>query len=166
MSTALHVELSEEMSVSHTGPADVDFIYVDPAGFERREPPYDELDPGIRETVRWLFEHGFNPCDSGDGVSKIGTLPGALDQPHVFMLVSKLERIEVEVDRLNMLLEAKGIHLHGLGPLTEEEAEELGVGFIPPQKGSVKGYLQGSYTPGGPATIELFGVNDAILIGS
>lgn len=30
---------------------------------------YDQLAPGIRETVRWLAGCGFDPCDSGDGVS-------------------------------------------------------------------------------------------------
>ena len=34
------------------------------------EVPYDELDPGIRETVRWLNKHLFKTTDSGDGVSK------------------------------------------------------------------------------------------------
>jgi hypothetical protein len=32
---------------------------------------YEELDPGIRDTVRLLNEAGFETCDSGDGVSKL-----------------------------------------------------------------------------------------------
>jgi len=31
---------------------------------------YDELDPGIRDTVRMLHANGFATTDSGDGVSK------------------------------------------------------------------------------------------------
>ena len=43
---------------------------------------YDKLDPGIRETVRWLHEHGFRTSDSGDGVSK-PEVGRTLDIPHV-----------------------------------------------------------------------------------
>jgi len=32
---------------------------------------YDELDPGIRKTVRWLNELGFETTDSGDGITKL-----------------------------------------------------------------------------------------------
>lgn len=31
---------------------------------------YDKLDPGVREFVRFLREHGYVTTDSGDGVSK------------------------------------------------------------------------------------------------
>lgn len=31
---------------------------------------YDELDPGIRRTVRWLRSLGYETCDSGDGKTK------------------------------------------------------------------------------------------------
>jgi len=34
--------------------------------------PYDDLDPGIRETVRFFTGLGFRTSDSGDGVSKVG----------------------------------------------------------------------------------------------
>lgn len=48
------------------------------------EPPWDELDPGIRETVRMCWEAGFHTVDSGDG-SKADTIEGALAVPHVVM---------------------------------------------------------------------------------
>lgn len=50
----------------------------------REEPPWDDLDPGIRDTVRWCWDNGFEPTDSGDG-SKAAWMEGALDVPHVFM---------------------------------------------------------------------------------
>lgn len=157
--TPLHVELAEAMAVPRTGPTDAAFIYVGSGQLERRCPPYDELDPGIRETVRWLYEHGFNPCDSGDGVSK-PKMACAFEQPHVFMTCHV--PLEGEVDRLQGLLEAKGVHLFN-GPMTAEEAEELGVNFIEPPPGAVSGYITGSYSPGQAAMIEVFGVNDTHL---
>lgn len=51
---------------------------------ERTEPPWPELDDGIRETVRALWLAGFEPTDSGDG-SKANTMECALDVTHVFM---------------------------------------------------------------------------------
>ncbi len=50
-------------------------------GTEMKLLDYDKLDPGIRETVRWLRGLGFNTTDSGDGVSK---RPGdCVCQPHM-----------------------------------------------------------------------------------
>lgn len=57
-----------------------------------------ELDPGIRETVKFLRQNGFCTTDSGDGYSKVQRAkeedPGryassvdALPYPHVFMSV-------------------------------------------------------------------------------
>lgn len=31
---------------------------------------YDELDPGIREVVKWINDRGYTTTDSGDGCSK------------------------------------------------------------------------------------------------
>jgi hypothetical protein len=41
-----------------------------------------DLDPGIRDVVRYLNDHEFPTTDSGDGVSK-PRLTGVLDYPHV-----------------------------------------------------------------------------------
>lgn len=54
---------------------------------------YDELDPGIRETVRWMRELGFETIDSGDG-SKAGWMEGALDFPHVVARVRPRDMID------------------------------------------------------------------------
>lgn len=54
----------------------------------RAEPPWDDLDPGIRSVVRMLWEAGFAPTDSGDGVSKRGSgMEGVLPMPHVVVQV-------------------------------------------------------------------------------
>lgn len=50
-------------------------------------PGYDELDPGIRDLVRFLRErHGFNTTDSGDG-SKAATMDCAMPFPHVVIKI-------------------------------------------------------------------------------
>lgn len=50
----------------------------------RTEPPWADLDPGIRATVRALWDAGYEPTDSGDG-SKAGTMGCAIETHHVFM---------------------------------------------------------------------------------
>jgi hypothetical protein len=65
------------------------------------EPPWDELDVGICETVRWLWTLGFQPTDSGDGKKqgdKAGMI-GVLEVPHVFMICAPSE-LHDEADRL------------------------------------------------------------------
>lgn len=48
---------------------------------------YNALDPGIRRTVRWLRDAGFDTIDSGDGVTKAELIAEgyALDVPHVYV---------------------------------------------------------------------------------
>jgi len=113
----------------------------------RPVPPYDELDAGIRETVRWLFDHGFDPTDSGDGVSKFTDpsnryhgLAGALDEPHVFMRVASPAALAAEADRLHVLLEERGV--------------------------DIPGSLEASYVPDEPAVLALLGVDDRVLFGA
>jgi len=65
---------------------------------------YNELDPGIRETVRLLRTHGFKTTDSGDGVSKVD----GLSFPHVAMLVTEGEMVR-EAKRLLKLLRQRGL---------------------------------------------------------
>ncbi len=149
------------MAVTHTGPAGVDLIYA-PVGGARQEPPYDELDPGIRETARWLFDNNFNPTDSGDGVTKVGTMGCAQPFPHVYMVVREPDLLETEVERLYNLLQARGVRLFA-GPTTPEEAESLGVKWEGVPENVVPGSLEGNYTPGGPAILVLIGVTDVIL---
>jgi hypothetical protein len=107
MSTESHEELAEEMAVKHIGPEPV-LLYAPLGMGERVEPPYDDLDPGIRNVVRWLFDNGFNPTDSGDGVSKGDA---GLDYPHVFMVAHG--HLEAEVERLDAFLRDRGIKVEG-----------------------------------------------------
>lgn len=67
----------------------------------------DKLDPGIRELVLRLREHGFRTTDSGDG-SKFGTTEGALPFPHVVM-VAHPETLVLETDRLHYWRDKLGI---------------------------------------------------------
>lgn len=69
------------------------------------EPDYDEIEPGIRMTVRKLREWGFATTDSGDGKH-----PQCydFDFPHVFM-DSTRENVIAHADLLLRKLRACGI---------------------------------------------------------
>lgn len=71
---------------------------------------FEELDYGIRYTVRWLQDHNFKTTDSGDGISKKAAIADgeALDYPHVFMSVDPRAMIH-ESHRLKDLLEVKNL---------------------------------------------------------
>ena len=62
------------------------------------EPPWHELDSGIVDTVRKLWNAGFKPVDSGDGVSKFrdGTANRqlAMNYPHVVMICEPLYLVD------------------------------------------------------------------------
>jgi hypothetical protein len=68
------------------------------------------LDPGIRQTVKWLQDNGFVTTDSGDGVSKTEAIATgeALGFPHVFMMCSP-DTLFVEAHRLYDLLRGKNL---------------------------------------------------------
>lgn len=132
----------------------LDLIEAAPStGEGRTPPPYDEIDPGIRETVRWLYESGFEPCDSGDGRSKFdGTVHDEHDPdmflrvPNVALIVSP-DKLVSEADRLCGMLAGRGIVIDAMGP---DEGQPS---------------IQASYDPGRPgdAVIVLLGVDDALL---
>jgi hypothetical protein len=70
---------------------------------------YEDLDPGIRETVRRLRDWGLNTSDSGDGVTKL--LPGSgwdpeevINIPHVYMVEDSKTFIELSTRLLHFLL--------------------------------------------------------------
>lgn len=69
---------------------------------EPAEPPWDDLDAGIRGTVRALWDAGFFPTDSGDG-SKAFTMDCALDVAHVFMQCAPRDLVHC-ADRLARLV--------------------------------------------------------------
>ena len=102
---------------------------------------YEQLDPGIRATVRWLREHGFETVDSGDG-SKAAHMECALDVPNVFIRVAP-EKLVAEADRLRDLLAEAGWPTVSIGTVDgpgEHAAAEI----------------QGSYDPAdGSATLTL-----------
>lgn len=84
---------------------------------------YNQLDPGIRDTVGWLWANGFETCDSGDGVSKFtdprwlvdGQVPDEiLDFPHVVIRVIPEELVS-EADRLLYLLAGQGVEVDPVG---------------------------------------------------
>lgn len=79
---------------------------------------YEDLDPGIRQTVRWFRAHGFSTTDSGDGVSKAEELADdegcALNYPHVVIVVEPAELI-AETDRTIACLKAIGIECDPFG---------------------------------------------------
>jgi hypothetical protein len=107
---------------------------------------YRALDPGIREVVRWLRDHGFNTTDSGDGVTKFAKLGEdacALRFPNAFMTVDSPRQLCPEADRLAALLAEAGVTL-----------------------GHRKGQpvIEASYSPaGGACIIALYGLDDAGL---
>jgi hypothetical protein len=115
---------------------------------------FDELDPGIRETVRFLRKHGFETVDSGDGVSKVGTeLEDAmLDFPHVAMLTTPYTMVE-ESERLYSLLKAQGVQF---GP--------NGVVSVDPNNPPSDPHIDVSYSPvDGHAILMLSFVDDQSL---
>jgi hypothetical protein len=79
---------------------------------ELPEIDFASLDDGIRETVRFLRQHGFDTCDSGDG-SKASWMEGALDFPHV-VIATRRRDMAGTADRLLRILRAHGVDVeHG-----------------------------------------------------
>ncbi|XXX79134.1 hypothetical protein WMF30_10210 [Sorangium sp. So ce134] len=109
----------------------------------------DNLDPGIRRTVHWLRENGFETTDSGDGVSKFQDdepMEGALEYPHVVCIVDG-ERLTSEADRLADLVAERGVEVVPNGRREPGQAE-----------------VQASYDPADEGGIlVLAGVGDAEL---
>lgn len=65
---------------------------------------YSQIDAGVRDVVRLLRDAGFCTCDSGDG-SKAATMDGALDYPHVFMVIDAADAVS-EVARCQSILDS------------------------------------------------------------
>jgi hypothetical protein len=72
-----------------------------------QEPLWDELDPGIVDDVRLLWAAGFDPTDSGDGVSKPPE-ERALDEPHVFVRFDSIEHAVADCMRMQKVLHRAG----------------------------------------------------------
>jgi len=106
----------------------------------RTEPPWAEIDAGIRETVRALWRAGFTPTDSGDGC-KVG-MDCSLDVPHVFLRCEPGQLV-AESSRLQALVTSWGL------PAAGADGAPL---------------VQASYAPAdGVAVLMLCGVSDEML---
>ena len=107
---------------------------------------YSTLNPGIRRTVQWLREHGYETTDSGDGVTNVGVIEGALEFPHVVIQVHPRNLVD-EADRL-------------MGDLWE-----AGVCIEPQGVDPSTPCIQATYDPGSSSTgiIMLMGVSDRVF---
>jgi hypothetical protein len=106
---------------------------------------YDALNPGIRETVRWLRSLGFDTVDSGDGETH--EYECDCDEPYVVMRWDNPQTLSAGADLLLRALLERGINVCTI--------------FM----GEV--CIQATYDPvDQSAMIYLSGVNDAMLEAS
>ena len=102
----------------------------------------DTLNPGIWRTVLWLRGHGFNTCDSGDGVTNVAAgMEGARDHGHVVIQLESRAELFVACDRIVELL------------------AELDVSTAQP--GGV--LVQGMYVPGDVPIVDVSNVTDEVM---
>lgn len=111
---------------------------------ELSEADYEEIDPGIREVVRFLRGHGFDTTDSGDGKTKF---PDGPDQPPVDACAMPMANVAIlvepahlvdEADRLCALLEGAGVKVGALsGGPEDDELVEIQAGYDPADGSSV-----------------------------
>lgn len=90
---------------------------------------YEQLDPGIRETVRFLRDHGFHTTDSGDGVTKPED-ERVFHRPHVVSVVDP----EVLVERANYLLwllRSAGVDVDATGPDDDDKTASVEASYDP-----------------------------------
>jgi hypothetical protein len=105
---------------------------------------YNALNPGIRETVKWLRERSYDTQDSGDGATR----QFECDQPVPYVHIKAEPKWLVkEADRLRSDLYAEGIVVQAMN----EEGTAVAI--------------EASYNPAdGFAIITLWNVNDAVLL--
>src|SRR4051812_36068008 len=73
----------------------------------------------MRVLVAWLNSKGFLTTDSGDGITNVQAgMEGALDFPHVFMVVSP-DKLVSEARRLVQQLEREGFIFDGVSRYVE-----------------------------------------------
>ncbi len=98
------------------------------------------LTPGIRKTVLWLREHGFDTCDSGDGVTNVEAgMDCAFTTPNVHIRTTPLKMVS-DARSLLSLLEGKKIKVDS-------------------------GMIQATYDPSdGSAILSLYEVDDSVLV--
>lgn len=67
-----------------------------------------QLNQGIRKTVEWLIQNGYQTTDSGDGETHEHECDQ--EQPYVHMLIAP-DKLVAETDRLAVLLKERGINV-------------------------------------------------------
>lgn len=109
---------------------------------------YDELDEGIRETVRLLQRHGFQTTDSGDGATGTPRPWDKREEGHVTMVVDA-RVLTQETLRLASLLQDQGLQPTNRPPA----GADIPAGYC---------VVEGSYNPAeGIAIIDLSHIVDA-----
>ena len=73
----------------------------------------DDLNPGIRNVVKWLNEQGLTTCDSGDGQTHDHECDR--DYPYV-VIVSQPDRLVSDACMLRALLGYRGIEIQPQAP--------------------------------------------------
>lgn len=118
---------------------------------------YEQLDPGIRETVRFFHEHDFITCDSGDGVSKLEAgemmdddYSSFMDVPHVVIVAAPFALVDV-ADRVATVLSKVGIKLTPATPEGMDDGSQV--------------VVEASYSPNdGHAVVVVTGLDDQKLL--
>lgn len=106
---------------------------------------YDELDPGIREVVRFLNEAGFTTTDSGDGVTKPPDEDCVIPVPNVHIPVPATVAV-AESHKVMQLLEGCGVMFDPTHPDDPEPSIQL------------------TYSPTDEtAIVSVYGLNDSLL---
>lgn len=93
------------------------------------------LDPGIRQTVQFLRNNGFETTDSGDGKSKFHgeECECALPFPNV-AIQTEPDQLIHDADRLRGLLEAHGISIEETGDPLEDPRVAIQASYDPATK--------------------------------
>ena len=86
---------------------------------------YDQLDPGIRETVRLLQNAGFDTTDSGDGVTKSHVDGCTMPFAHVAAVVT-VEALISDAERMQAVL-GSGWHVEASYSTEDRQALLLAV---------------------------------------
>lgn len=109
----------------------------------------NDINPGIVRTVQWLRSHGFETCDSGDGVTHIAECDRS--HPYVVMKVAPKDMVS-RADELVTLLNRAGLAVVSVTYGFNEDGDSLAP------------CIQASYDPmDGISLIDLMGVCDRDL---
>lgn len=108
----------------------------------------ETINPGVRNTVAWLNDHGFETTDSGDGETHDFDCDRPV--PYVVIVVKEKDKLATETDMLVEWLRDRGV-----------PCAEIGEDGIPPE-GHVS--IQASYDPAnGLCFIDVMGLCDRLM---